>query len=258
MKPIGKRWTAVVAVATVLGAAVFTGAMLGANWTPAALAMGQQQPPANVYLAPDTVTVQGVAQAVMTNYVSQVTESVNINDSTPKATVRDEAVAAAAIRGAMARLGIPSGDVMIPAAGWNGGANQSGMLNVTVNIAQKSLVPAVLAALANYSPSFATNSYVNVQQVPQNPAAERQHLFVAALADARAQAELLAKDAHKSLGPIEAMSTLNPQGFAGGTAGPYPTSSVAGGVQNGAMYGFLPSQTAPSLSAQVIVTFALH
>ncbi len=258
MKSIGKRKTAVAAAATALGAAVFTGAMLGANWTPAALAMGQQQPPASIYLAPNTVTVQGVAQAVMTNNVSQVTESMNINDTTPKATVRDESVAAAAIRGAMARLGIPSGDVMTFGGGWNGGASQSGMLNVTINIARKSLVPGAVTALANYSPSFVTNSYVNVQQVPQNPAAERQHLFVAALADARAQAELLARDANKSLGPIEAMSTLNPQGFAGGTAGPYPASAVAGGVQNGAMYGFLPSQTAPSLSAQVIVTFALH
>ena len=254
---VAKRWTGVLAGAAVVGMAVFSGAALGADWMPAAHAMGQQQqPPANIYLAPDTVTVQGVAQLPAGQYVSQISESLNINDTTPKAIVRDETAAVQEIRLLVEKLGVPSGDIMAAPNGFNGGSNQSGMLNVTVNVPVKVKVASVLAALASYSPSFSTNSYVNVQPIPLNPAAQRRQLFAAAVADARVQAQLLAKDAGKSLGAVEAVSTLNPQGNAVGMAGPYPTSGVVGGVQNGNMYG--PATGAPTLSTQVTVTFALR
>ncbi len=254
---VAKRWAGVLAGAAVVGMAVFSGAALGADWMPAAHAMGQQQqPPANIYLAPDTVTVQGLAQMSAGQYVSQVSESMNINDNTAKAIVRDETAAVQEIRRLVEKLGVPSGDIMVSPTGFNGGSNLNGSLNVTVNIPAKVQVASVLTALAAYSPSFSTNSFVNVQPIPLNPAAKRRQLFAAAMADARAQAQLLAKDAGKSLGAVEAVSTLNPQGYAGGMAGPYSTSGVVGGVQNGNMYS--PAAVAPTLSTQVTVTFALQ
>ncbi len=252
---VAKRWTGVLAGAAVVGMAVFSGAALGADWMPAAHAMGQQQPPANIYLAPDTVTVQGMAQMSASQYVSQVSESMNINDNTAKAIVRDETVAIQEIRRLVEKLGVPSGDIMVFPTGFNGGSNLNGSLNVTVNVPAKVQVASVLTALAAYSPSFSTNSYVNVQPIPLNPAAQRRQLFAAAMADARAQAQLLAKDAGKSLGAVEAVSTLNSQGYAGGMAGPYSTG-VVGGVQNGNTYG--PATGVPTLSTQVTVTFALR
>ncbi|MHB1628817.1 MAG: SIMPL domain-containing protein [Bacilli bacterium] len=253
MSDAGRRSRAArVSLLAAAGAIALTCAPFAAS----ASAMGLPQNGGMDLLLPNTVTVEGAAAQVVSNPVSDVSYSVNVQDTSFQAVNRDWAVMEAHIRKGLHRLGIPSGDILTTTpssynSNQNSGPSASEQVNVVVT--KPGQVPAVLNALSAFSPNYVQNSYSNVQILSLNPAALWKPLFHAAMGNARAQAEALAAEANKNLGGIVSISTVPAQGYMQSVSGPYPTSPTVAGMQmNG--YG---NQVAPEVSTQIFVTFAL-
>lgn len=226
-----------------------------APFAASASAMGLPQNGGMDLLLPNTVTVEGAATQVVSNPVSDVSYSINVQDTSFQAVNRDWAVMEAHIRKNLHRLGIPAGDILINTSTYNANQNNgpSASEQVNVVVAKPGQISAVMNALIAYSPSYVQNNYSNVQTLPLNPAVLWKPLFHAAMENARAQAQALAAEANKNLGGIVSLSTVPAQGYVQTVSGPYPTSPTVSGMQmNG--YG---NQVAPEVSTQIFVTFAL-
>ena len=230
-------------------------ALTCAPFATSASAMGLPQNGGMDLLLPNTVTVEGAATQVVSNPVSDVSYSFNIQDSSFHAVTHDWSVMEAHIRKALHRLGIPAGDILTTPSSYNLNQNNgpSASEQLYVVVTKPAQVPVVLNVLNGYSPSYVQNSYSNVQILPLNPAVLWKPLFHAAMESARAQAQALAAEANKSLGGVVSISTVAAQGYVQSVSGPYPTSQTVSGMQmNG--YG---NQVAPQVSTQIFVTFAL-
>ena len=230
-------------------------ALIWAPFATPASAMGMQQNGGMDLLLPNTVTVEGVATEVVSNPVSDVSYSFNVQDNSFQAVNRDWTALETRLKKALLRLGIPAGDILVSQPSYNANQNNgptaSEQLNVVVT--KPAQVPAVLNALNGDVPSYVQNSYSNVQILPLNPAVLWKPLFHAAMENARAQAQALAAAANKSVGGVVSMSTVPAQGYMQSVTGPYPTSPNVSGMQmNG--YG---NQVTPQVTTQIFVTFAL-
>lgn len=221
-----------------------------------AMAMGI--PPVSggmVMLEPNTITVTGMATEPMTNSVNDISYNMNISDLTYGQIAHEAAKRVAAITHAIGRLGIPAGDIVVGSSSLNGGNNNpTENLQLNIIVAKSSQVSAVLAAVTENTPNQVQNSYANVQVLPLNPAVLWPSLYAAAIANARAQATFLAKQAGKSLGAILSISTVSQQGYIQSLSGPYQNSPSIVGMQ---MAQQSNGTTSPTVTTQLFVSFAM-
>lgn len=237
---------------------IVASAAVGIVLSGAVPAMAMGAPPVNggmVMLEPDTITVTGMATKLMTNPVNDISYSMTVSDTTYRQLAHDASRLVTAISHAMARLGIPAGDMIVGSPSLNSGNNgPTENLQLNIIVAKPSQVSAVLSAITADTSNQVQNSYSNVQVVPLNPTVLWQPLYAAAIANARAQASFLAKQAGKTIGAILSISTVPQQGYLYSTSGPYPNSQTVVGMQTGQQQNGL---TTPTVSTQLFVTFAM-
>ncbi|MCY0869072.1 MAG: SIMPL domain-containing protein [Firmicutes bacterium] len=223
--------------------------------------MGSPPAPSESVDMPNTVTVIGVAQLPVKSAVDDITENYDqITDTSFSAELKDVSDLRAYIDGRLAKLKIPSGNIVwsTPNPMGNSG-NMSVAVNVVVPPADQGQVE---TALSTRMPGYVNQSqdYIESQLTAVNPSVYRSALFARALADAHAQAQLLAADAGEALGPVVAFSTdVNPNnvGQQPLAVGPYATSAPAGGVSNGTWVNGGGFTGEPLVSTEVLVTYRL-
>jgi hypothetical protein len=223
------------------------------------MGMGSPMPPGESVDMPNTVTVIGLAQLPVKSFVADITENYDqITGTSFTADLQEAADLRTYIDGRLAKLSIPSGDIM-----WSTPNASGSQFNVAVSV--NVVAPAadqgnVEAALSARMPGYVNTAddFSNAQLTAVNPSVYRSALFARAVADAHAQAQLLAADAGEALGPVVAFSTdVNPNNVSvqSYSIGPYVTSAPVGGVANGNMDEGLASQ--PLVSTEVLVTYKL-
>jgi uncharacterized iron-regulated membrane protein len=254
----------IVGAAVVLLAAGAAGAWVGPFGTRAVhaaqgMGMGSPMPPGESVDMPNTVTVIGLAQLPVKSAVADITEDYGqITGKSFAADLREVADLRTYINGRLAKLNIPSGDIMWSTPNTPG--NQFDMA-VSVNVVAPTADQGnVEAALSSRMPGYVNTAddFTNAQLTAVNPSVYRSALFARAVADAHAQAQLLAADAGEALGPVVAFSTdVNPTNVSvqSYSVGPYLTSAPVGGVTNGTMDEGLAGQ--PLVSTEVLVTYKL-
>lgn len=205
-------------------------------------------------LAPNTITVEGVAAQAITDPVNDITYSMTITDTSVKAEMKDAATLEQHLRTALKQDGIANGNILFSVPSFaDGSSGPQTTLQLNVIVPKSSQVPNVVASLGSYEPNFLQNNYMSEQVVPLNPESLWPKLYQAALDNARSQATTLASEAGVQLGSIVAISTVLPSGVVQPVSGPYPSSVPVAGMQlvynNGNQVG--------QVMAQLYVTFAI-
>lgn len=246
-------------IASSCAAMALLGSMAGPS-TGAVYAMGASQSstasgngsPTSPAVCPTTVTVTGIASHSVAATVAQMTLNMNIVAGSADELFRDEQHVEQKVTVTLKRIGIPATDVTVITSALNAGiGSPSVQFSVTVTVPTSADLPAITDALSAVTPAYATNNSVFVQYYPQSLVAVRQQILMAALADARAQADLLAADVGDTVGPVVSISTGTPNYYAP-LPGPLNGPAV-GGIQ------LTSSGTdLDTVSAQVTVTYQLQ
>ncbi|TDY45218.1 uncharacterized protein YggE [Alicyclobacillus sacchari] len=224
----GRGWPSRTFIAIGSGIALL-GALTGNAW-----AMGAPDPSTNTanVLAPDTMTVEGVATLPIPNPVTDITYAMTVTDSSVTAEMKDVSILEQHMRTTLKQVGISNGDIQFTTPSFNEG-NSGAQTNLQLNVIVPSAgqVPHVIASLGSYSPSFLQNGFMSDQVVPLDPDALWPRLYQAALNSAHAQAATLANEAGVQLGSVNAISTVMPSGGVQPLTGPYSTSPSVPGLQ---------------------------
>ncbi|MCL6442593.1 MAG: SIMPL domain-containing protein [Alicyclobacillus sp.] len=205
-------------------------------------------------LQANTIIVTGVAEEPIPDPVTVLSYNLNIQDDSMKHVLADVALFNGHVKSMAHRLGLPPGDVILSPANFNSGGNgPSASLSVNFVISDASRLSDVAQAMVDYSPSFVQNTWSSSQVVPLNPNVAWKPLYDAAIANAKQQAEALAKYTGKALGPILSISTVPSQGGNPVISGPYPTSPSVDGMQ----YVYNNTGQLAALMTQLYVCFSL-
>lgn len=224
----GRGWPSRAFIA--IGAGI---ALLGAS-TGTAWAMGAPATSTNTadVLAPNTITVEGVATLPIPDPVTDITYAMTISDSSVAAEMKDVAMLKQHVQSILKHDGIANGNIQFTTPSFSEG-NSGTQMNLQLNVIVPSAgqVSNVIASLGSYSPSFLQNNFMSDQVVPLNPDALWPKLYQAALDNAHAQAVTLANEAGVQLESVNAISTVTSSGGVQPLTGPYPTSPSVPGLQ---------------------------
>lgn len=211
-------------------------------------------PTSNSSGPPNTITVTGAASLTVQASIAQLNFGMSVNDSTPQKLDTDLQHLRHALLAHLAQVGVPAGDVVVSTTGYNSGnVNPSMQLNLVVTVVNSDAkVAAVMDAVTKVSPTYLANNYTSMQYYPEYPSLVRSKLFAAALADARAQATLLAQATGESVGAVNSVAVVTQPYYVQTTPYPYLNSSSIGGIQISSY-----NQSGPTVMVQLTVTFDL-
>lgn len=200
-------------------------------------------------VCPVTVTVTGLASQAVPATVAQINLYMNVMATSVHQVYVEEQHFRTTFPKLLARLGIPkTAFTMTTNESSNGNSGPSGQFNLVVTLPNGKHLSTIITALSSAMPTYATDN-VSVQYYPQDLVSVRQQVLTAALADARAQAGLLAADVGDTVGSVVSMSTTTPNYYGVVTL---PNGSTIGGSQF-----TMTGTNLDNVSAQVTVTYQL-